>query len=294
MKLNRSDFFVGKDKATSHVIHLAKALNIEIPKYKNLSEDLILKNDTKSFRLNFSEEIDQVIKSGRSNMLQTWFDANDRFLKPALEMSMESSIPGLEITMASSIGSHTAQASSNGVIESPELALARDICFYHKQTCDLYNNGDMAGFSRSFRGFLHSCVALVDCFLFRYTFHIKEMEINTSDYLNTLTLDSKARIEDRLEAWMQTFATTDLAQFANWKERSQFMELKSKRNEFTHPTVPSVSFDPKEVAKYLNYGATGVGGMLAKMRKASGASEKIGFIYQVHHLPNVITPKARK
>lgn len=153
---------------------------------------------------------------------------------------------------------------------------------------------DMPGFSRSFRGFLHSCVALVDCFLFRYTFHLKEMIEDTSEYTNTMTLDSKARVEDRLEAWMQTFAANELEHFPNWKERSQFMELKAKRNEFTHPTVPSVALKPAEVVRHLNFGATGVGSMLAKMREASGVSDKIGFIFQVHHLPKVSIPKKRR
>lgn len=294
MKLNRSGFFVGKDKATKHILYLAKSLNIDVPKYKDFSKDIILSNESKSFRVNFSEEVNQIIKTGRSNMLQTWFDANDRFLQPALELSMEGDVSGLEVKMTSSLGTHTAHVSSSGVLEAPELALGRDICYYHQQTCALYNDGDMNGFARSFRGFLHSCVALVDCFLFRYTFHLKEMKIDTSEYMNTVTLDSKARIEDRLDAWIQTFAATELGQFPNWKERSQFMELKAKRNEFTHPTVPSVSFEPKEVTRYLNYGASGVGGMLAKMRKASGASDRIGFIYQIHHLPKVTVPKKSK
>lgn len=294
MKINRNKYFVGKDKATKHVLFLAKSLNITPPGFKDFSKDLILKTDAKNFRVNFSKEVQDVIKTGRSSMLQTWFDANDRFLQPALEMSIEESVPGIGITMSSSLAGYTATASSGSVLESPELALARDICYYHERTCELYNDGDMSGFSRSFRGFLHSSVALVDCFLFRYTFHLKEMIEDTSEYANTMTLDSKTRVEDRLEAWMQTFAASELGSFPNWKERSQFMELKAKRNEFTHPTVPSVALNPVEVVRYLNFGATGVGGMLAKMRKASATSDKIGFIYQIHHLPNVSLQKQPK
>lgn len=294
MKLDRSNFYVGKDRAIKHIVYLARSLNIAVPKFRDFSKDVVLKNGSKEFRVNFAEEVEQVVKAGRSNMLQAWFDANDRFLNPALEMSIEADVSGLEFTMTSSLGSHTAQASSDGVLEAPELALARDICYYHQQTCALYNSGDKHGFARSFRAFLHSCVALVDCFLFRYTFHLKEMKVDTSEYMNTVTLDSKARIEERLEAWIQTFAATELEEFPDWKERSQFMELKAKRNKFTHPTAPSVSFEPKEVARYLNYGASGVGGMLAKMRKASGETDRIGFIYQIHHLPKVTIPKRCK
>lgn len=233
------------------------------------------------------EEIDHTRKHGRANMLQSWFDAQDRFLQPAMEMAAFGTVPGVRFQLTSRLGSYSAQVLSHGVLESPELALARDIDYFHKETCERYNSRDLEAFSRSFRGFLHSAVSLVDCFLFRYAFHIRDIIPDPSQYINTLTLDSRASVMERLEAWLQTFAPAELESFNDWKERSQFIELKNKRNEFTHPSVPSVTFEPKEVAKYLNYGATGVGKLLGRLRKVSSASDKIGFIHQVSNLPTV-------
>ena len=297
MKLNRVNYFVSKERAIKHIEYLAKSLKIDVPKYKDFSQDVILETTKKNFRLNFAEEVDTVIKTGKGNMLQTWFDANDRFLQPALEMHMDKQdkkISGLGFKLRSSLGSHIAEVSSDGIIEAPELSLARDICYYHEQTCTLFNDGDITGFSRSFRGFLHSCVALVDCFLFRYTFHIKDMIGETSQYVNTLKLDSRIRMEERLEAWLQTFAPSALEHFEGWKERIHFMELKRKRNEITHPTVPTVIFEPGKVAQFLNYGASGVGGMLAKMRRESSTTDRIGFIHQITHLPKVSKLKTKR
>ena len=197
----------------------------------------------------------------------------------------------IPVKLTSSIGNHTASVTTHGILESPELALARDICFFHSETCELYNSEDIAGFSRSFRGFLHSCVSLVDCFLFRYAFHIRSLIPDPTQYINTLTLDSVSGILERLEAWILTFATHEIDSFKNWSERSQFVELKNMRNEFTHPAVPTVTFEPVSVVKYLNYGSSGVGKLLGKMRRASSASDKIGFIHQVSHLPKVIVKK---
>lgn len=287
MKLSRSEICVGKDRATKHVVYLAKALDISVPKHREFKRDILLKTEKKNFRINFSEEVEHTIKHGKANMLQAWFDAEDRFLQPAIEMASFGSVPGITFTMTSSLGSHTATVSNHGILESPEIALAKDICFFHRETCELYNSGDISGFSRSFRGFLHSCVSLVDCFLFRYAFHVRDLIGDTSQYLNTLTLDSRAGVLERMDAWMQTFAANEMMSFKDWKERSQFIELKNKRNEFTHPSVPTVVFEPVDVAKYLNYGSTGVGKLLGRMRKASSVTDKIGFIHQVSHLPKV-------
>jgi len=291
MKLIRPEIYLGREKATNHVVHLAKSLKIAVPNHKSFGNDLILKNGVKEFRLNFNKEIQHTIKHGRADMLQAWFDAEDRFLQPAIEMSASSTVQGIKLHLTSKVGNHEASVSNHGTLEAPELALARDISYFHKETCELYNSGDMTGFSRSFRGFLHSCISLVDCFLFRYAFHIRALVPDPTQYINTLTLDSRAGVMERLEAWLQTFATHEVESFKGWKERSQFIELKDKRNEFMHPAVPTVSFEPIDVSKYLNYGATGVGKLLGKMRRASSVTDKIGFINQVSYLPKITVKK---
>ena len=287
MKLKRAQFYLGKPKAINHVEQLAKALNIAIPKRRDYGVDVLLKTENKTFIVNFDKEVEHTVRHGKANMLQAWFDAEDRFLQPAIEMSASSSAPGITFTLTSSLGSHAASVSNHGILESPELALSRDICFFHQETCDLFNTGDVAGFSRNFRGFLHSCVSLVDCFLFRYAFHTKDLIGDTGQHESGSILDSRAGVGERLDAWMSTFATQEIEGFKGWKERSQFIELKNKRNEFTHPCVPTVSFEPVDVAKYLNYGSTGVGKLLGRMRKASSSTDRIGYIHQVSHLPEV-------
>ncbi|ODS23243.1 hypothetical protein AB835_09810 [Candidatus Endobugula sertula] len=291
MKLVRPQIFQGREKAIKHVTFLAKKLSIQVPKQKSFKNDISLESQNKTFKLNFYEEVEHVRKTGKANMLQSWFDAEDRFLQPAIELHLQGGVQGVEFTLNSTIGSHTSSVSSNGILESPEVALANDICFFHKETCELYNSTDIRGFSRSFRGYLHSCVSLVDCFLFKYTFHIRDMIGDTSQYTNTLTLDSKSNLEDRLEAWMLTFATHEANSFKNWNERSKFIELKKRRNQFMHPTTPAISYEPQDVVKLLNYGSDGVGKLLGKMRKSSGTSDRIGFIHQISSLPKVSISK---
>lgn len=91
-----------------------------------------------------------------------------------------------------------------------------------------------------------------------------------------------------------TFAAHENKNFKNWGEYSQFIELKNRRNEFTHPTVPAIKYEPKEMVKYLNFASTGVGNLLAKMRLSSNETDKIGFISQIRTLPIIRIDKESK
>jgi hypothetical protein len=131
VKLKRAQFYVGKSKAQHHVEQLAKSLNIVIPKPRDFGADVHLKTENKTFSVNFGKEVDHTVRHGQAKMLQAWFDAEDRFLQPAIEISASSTAPGVTFTLTSSLGSHSASVSNHGILESPELALSRDICFFH-------------------------------------------------------------------------------------------------------------------------------------------------------------------
>ena len=85
MKLIRPKIYVGKEKATKHVIYLAKALKIMVPKPKKFGEDIILKTEKKDFRINFKEEIEHTQNIGKANLIQK-IDFFNQLLKcPSLE-----------------------------------------------------------------------------------------------------------------------------------------------------------------------------------------------------------------
>jgi hypothetical protein len=287
MKIVIPDVYLSKQKAIQHVEILAKKLNISIPSYNQYEKDIFLDNGTKKFRLNFSEEVSFVQKHGKARMLQIWFDAEDVFLQPAIEMSTFSTIPGINTIIGYEIGNYKAELKNCGILEAPENSLANDICFYFESTCTAFNSEDIKNISRYFRSFLHSCVSIIDCFLFRYSFYVKQHIKDYDQYDNIKILDSRLPIEERLDAWMQTFATQDSCCFKTWKERSQFMELKLKRNEFTHPVSPVTIYNPQDIVKYLNIGSVGVGQLLARMRRSSSLTDRIGFIHQVASLPKI-------
>lgn len=197
MKLIRPDTHFRKSKATEFVFDLAKSLNIAIPPREKLGQNIILENKIKKFRLNFEEEIAHAVKYGNALLLQSWFDAEDQYLQPTIEMASFSSFPGI---LNMTLGNYSVELNNYGIIESPETSLANDICYYHKSTCCAFNNEDVRGVSRYFRAYLHSCVSLIDCFLFRYAFFVKAKIGDMSQFNNTNILDSRAPVEERLSA----------------------------------------------------------------------------------------------
>lgn len=118
-------------------------------------------------------------------------------------------------------------------------------------------------------------------------FHIRVLITSTKEYVNTEALDSRRPIEDRLDAWMQTFATHKMEDFKNSKTRSKFIELKMQRNSLVHPSQPTIPYEVKNVVKYLNFAQDGVGGLLSDLRRFSGYTENIGFIRQIKTEPEI-------
>lgn len=267
------DYRLGKQKAEKYVIGLCKQLDIKV----ELNNSII----------DLSHEVDFTMKYGKADVLQSLFDANDPFLSSPVSFGVNHNIPGLRVELASNYGNHKSSIDSPGFIEAPEISFSNEITFYRKEAVIMFNNGDIANFSRCYRAFLQSSVSLVECFLHRYVFHLKTLIPSTQEYKNTEVLDSRKSLEDRLEAWIQTYATHKSKEFMNSRSRSKFIELKNQRNCIVHPSQPTIPYSTKCVIKYLNFAQEGVGGLLADLRSFSGYTENIGFIRQIKTEPEI-------
>lgn len=272
LKLAIYEYRLGREKAEKYIIGLCKQLNIQTG--SNIS-------------VNLQHEIDFAIKHGRADTLQSIFDSSDRFLNSPMSLGMGGNVPGLKVEMTSNYGNHSSSINNYGLIEAPEISFSKEITFYRKEAVIAFNNDDLSNFARCYRAFLQSSVSLVECFIHRYVFHVKTLIPSTKEYVNTDTLDSRKSIEDRLDAWMQTFATHKMEDFKNSKSRSKFIELKRQRNALVHPSQPTISYEVKNVVKYLNFAQEGIGGLLSDLRRYSGYSENIGFIRQIKTEPEI-------
>jgi hypothetical protein len=284
VKLTMFDRHLGNSRADRYFSALCTDLGLS---YKGKPYDQVFEIRTTDGQSQIlgKDEIAHIRLHGRGKQLQHLLDNRDRYLNSIISMGVLHSIKGVNAKITVNYGSFSASV-DNGLIESPELSLADDIVIYRKEAVTQLNNKNLAGFARAYRAALHSSVSLIDCVLHRYHFHIFEMLPDANEiYENVATLGSRASVESRLDAWILTFATHKQDGFKKSKNLNDFWALKKARNKVTHPDLPSSIYDLKEVVRVLNLIPTGIGGMLADLRKHSDQTENIGFIQHIKSAP---------
>ena len=285
MILSMNEFCVGKEHAEKYVLSLCKDLKLPFTSRKDLFKKF--KHEKTGVEVDLHAEVQHVRKYGTALHLQDWLDQNDRYLNSPVSFAIFGDDCGISCNMSSEYGNHISKMKFPGSIESPEGSFVSDIRFYREDAVSKFNEKDIFGFSRAYRGYLMSCVSLVDCFLYRYTFHVKNMIPSTADYDNTKDLDSRLPIEERIDAWVTIFAYDKINEYKNNKQWSEFICLKKKRNEIIHPATPTIPYEAIKIAKHLNSAKEGVGGLLTNLRKFAGQTGNIGFIRETLTLPEI-------
>ncbi|MBL0493029.1 hypothetical protein [Aeromonas veronii] len=286
MEADFREIRVGKEKAEKYVIQIWKELNLpKINKKYLYSEIIINQKLADAFIIDLKGEIDCVRKNGKANVLQQMLDQNDRFLSSPISIAIMGDDTGVQIDLGAKYVSHSENLKVPGGIESPEISFADDITHYRKEAYKAILSDDFSSLTRAYRSYLQCAVSLVDCFLHKYTFHVNELVSNSKEFINLVTLNSQAPLEDRLDAWVTTFAAHKHKEFKSSKYRSKFIELKSKRNGIVHPTNPMYSYNVKDMVKFLNYAPDAIGGLLGQLRGFAETTDKIGFIQQMKSEP---------
>lgn len=282
LKLAMYKHHLGKDKSEKYVLSLCKKLGIP-----TTGKVVSIESGGHTQQIDLSKEISYVMENGCANVLQSMHDSRDHFLSPPMSLGISSDVPGLRINLSSNYCGHSSVVADAGHIEPPELSFSTEICLYRQDAVESMNRGDLPTFCRNYRAFLQSSVSLIECFLHRYTFHVKNLIPSMDEYHNTAILNSRGGLEERLDAWIQTFATHREEDFKRSASRSKFIELKTQRNSIVHPSLPTIGYSIKDVVKYLNYARDGIGGLLSDLRTYSGASPDIGFIRKIATLPEI-------
>lgn len=285
--LSIAQFHLGRDKAERYVKHLARKLGIPVPQGKDYNKDLLIHFLGKNLQVNFSELIMETQVDGVPSRLQLIADARDKYLAPAMTIAMGTLPGGLKIEMTSSLGMSSHSVKAPGLIESPEMSLANDILYFRRLACENSSVDSLETCARYFRSYLLSCVSLVDCFLSRYTNTAKELVGDVSKYENVATLASTSEIEKRIDAWFRTFAFHEIDNYKRSTDWLHFQRIRGMRNMFVHPPEPIATYSIKEMAKYLNYCAEGVGGLLGRFHSYAGQDPHVGFIQKVRTAPKV-------
>ncbi|MDD9180678.1 MULTISPECIES: hypothetical protein [Aliivibrio] len=288
MKVELCEIRVGKDKAEKYVLQIWKELDLPKVQRKFLYNEVkISQGKDDALHIDLKKEIDSVRKNGKANILQQMLDQKDRFLSTPVSISIMGDESGIKFNLQSQYADYSKNVSFPGGIEAPEVSFANDITHYRKEAYNAILSDDFGNLTRAYRSYLQCAVSLVDCFLHKYTFHLNGLVAEPSEYSNIATLNSQAPLEDRLEAWVTTFAAHKMTEFKSSKYRSKFIELKAKRNEMVHPTQPMYCYNVKEMVKFLNYAPEAIGGLLGQLRGFAQTTDKIGFIQQMKTEPPI-------
>jgi hypothetical protein len=287
MLLIKPNTCVNTEKAIKYIELLCKDINFPFNK-SMLTKSITYNVGQNKQLISFPDELQSIKTNGKANILQFYYDSNDQFLKLPPEMSLYTDgASGLHFNISSSYGSFSSELEGPGAVEAPETSLSYDIISSRNKCIESFNNKNYIDFNSYYRSFLFSSISLVDCFLHRYNFYLKENIKDTSEYDNLKELDSISAIDKRLRAWMYTFATDKIDEIELTKQWSQFMELKKIRNSIVHPTNPTISYSVKNITKTLNLAKYGIGGLLLLMRKYACQRELIGFIQSIYNVPEI-------
>ncbi len=278
---------VGKSQAVMYVETLMTGIGFLLPSRKEYSE--VIKYDLPGgpFAIRISDAIRETQENGIPDKLQFLFDSRDRYLAPILRLASGAPPKGVSLDLSASLGAYTKTVRVPGTIESPENAIAGDILFFRRKACEASEPSSFEECTRYYRSYLHACISLVDCFLFRYNNVVKELVKSTAEYANTKILDSVAGIEQRIDAWFETFAYHEKSHYKQSVEWAEFQKLRKLRNSFVHPSEPATGYQIAEMAKSLNLCRRGIGGLLATFRVKTHATPHIGFIHKVKTAPQI-------
>ena len=276
-----------RDDAKQYVESLANAVEIQIPSLDNYDNDVFFDLNGYKKRVNFAASIFEAETFGVPRMLQSLFDNRDRYLNPAIQMAIGIVVPIPAINISTKIGSFQTGGYGPGITESVEQSLTDDILYYRKEACFNSSGNNLQICTRFYRSYLHSCISLIDCFIFRYAAYVKDEIPDFEKYSNTKVLGSIAGIEKRIEAWIITFATDQIDKYKTTKEWAEFQEIRKLRNEFMHSFEPARFYSIKQIAYDLNLCRKGIGGLLATFRQYSKYDPRLGFIQKIMTAPIV-------
>lgn len=165
-----------------------------------------------------------------------------------------------------------------------ENEFTEDILYYRRDACKYSSLDELSALSRAYRGYLFSCIALIEAFLnVDVSFRRLRGELTEDDVSNWI----RSSLEHRVEIWVARNCPPDVMvgvrQTDAWRE---FRELRVARNEVTHSADPFFGITLKHLHHNLNLVRRGVGGLLRLLRSHQGV-DVLGFVERLESAPHV-------
>lgn len=218
------------------------------------------------FRLNFIEAIQRVRSTGTHQSLRAMLYLDPYF---PITIGMSGGAPGLKMTINNFNGEST---TTGGLMRNMaiENEFTSDILWHRRGAQEHSSQAD--GFARCamhYRGYVLSCAAIVEMFLYRTVSVELKRQTSPSDQLQELGV-AKGGFEYRLELWLREFCERPLDSVKGTKFWNAFSELRTTRNELLHPSKTQIGLEMNDVARRLNLVRDGIGGFVNHLRHLQG------------------------
>jgi hypothetical protein len=279
--LTIGQYHLFRKEAEEAVINALKQCGYHKPSKKSWGEiDLIITENEQPTQVKFYQLVQKARLSGIA--LEGWqrqIDNNDKVFGGFFSIAT----PNHQLEITNSYAGYSKNLKGPCRSSPVEQELADDILFYRQQACHYSNSTDFSLTCRYYRAYVLSCISLIDAFINRHILLLKFIGFCSEDFQK---LEGAFNLEDKIDLWMKIHATRDLSAIKKTKEWNHFKVLKEERNMLTHAVEPFYGHQISEVANYLNYVRTGIGGLLRLLRNMQRLSS-LGFIERLRTAPKI-------
>lgn len=274
-------YHLSVQKAEQAVEAALKHCGISKPHNKSWAEiDITMTENGQPEQFKFYQLVKKARLSGIAlEILQKQIDNADPFFGGSLIFAT----PNHQLEIAVSFAGNEKKLQGPCRIAPVEQELGEDILFYKQQVCEYSNSSDFSLSCRYYRSYVFSSISLIDAFINRHI-QISRMQGLASPEFQEL--ERTINLENKIDLWLKVFANKSLSSINRTKEWNDFKLLQKERNMLTHAVEPFYGHQIKEIADYLNFSRTGVGGLLNLLRISQNL-KSLGFIERLRTAPKV-------
>lgn len=270
-------------KIVDDLLHI---VGIKLPNANKSQQEILIEHSGE--KIKYFELQNHTRKYGVCDPLQFIIDRKDNVFQATFGMSS----PNHQLPQSVNYAGYSKSLAGPFRCYPVEMEISNDIEFYREETCIESADETFEMCFRNYRGFLLSCVSLVDAYI---NSHILISNFNKFSSEDFTSLKECFNTEKRIELFLKVFAEVDLSAINQTEEWDNFKKIKDQRNEMIHVSAPFLGISIKDLATNLNYSKKGIGGLL-KLFQTLQRKHSLGFIEQIRNAPKVyynkITVKA--
>jgi len=263
-------------EAEKNLCHLLQLLGIKINNKSRVNQTINKFNKDKKIVKSYSFlELRNEIRENGICELHSDLDNLD----PIFDHQFNPSTNSSALTITVEWEGYKTEIKGPCIITPSEWALSDDIEFYKSETCIEFNSNNFEMGARNYRGFLFSCIALIDAYINRHIKYSESKKISSEKFKQ---LQLSKRIEDRIKLFAEIYCNSNFYEINKTEEWNNFKKLHKLRNNIIHSTEPHLGLGLKEISEYLNLSIKGIGGLI-KILQESQNKHTLKFIEKVRN-----------